>query len=112
MQLTPELKNVLEIAQKDSTSRPLKSNSKYKNWEYYKVKFEINGKMFEGLINIGLDSNNNKHFYEINKRRETDDISRTSLNSSSTSLFKYSIPSSDGTVNAQYMQNNEKIHKD
>ena len=108
MQLTPELKNVLEIAQKDSTSRPLKSNSKYKNWEYYKVKFEINGKMFEGLINIGLDSNNNKHFYEINKIRETDDISRTSLNSSSTSLFKYSIPSSDGTVNNQYMQNNEK----
>ncbi len=108
MQLTPELKNVLEIAQKDSTSRPLKSNSKYKNWEYYKVKFEINGKMFEGLINIGLDSNNNKHFYEINKIRETDDISRTSLNSSSTSLFEYSIPSSDSTVNNQYMQNNEK----
>ena len=108
MQLTPELKNVLEIAQKDSTSRPLKSNSKYKNWEYYKVKFEINGKMFEGLINIGLDSNNNKHFYEINKIRETDDISRTSLNSSSTSLFEYSIPSSDSTVNNQYMQNSEK----
>lgn len=108
MQLTPELKNVLEIAQKDSTSKPSKSDSKYKNWEYYKVKFEINGKMFEGLINIGLDSNNNKHFYEINKIREIDDISRTSLNGSSTSLLKYSIPSSDGTVNTQYMQNNEK----
>lgn len=39
MKLTPELKNVLEIAQKNSTLEPIKDNSKYQNWEYYKFDF-------------------------------------------------------------------------
>ncbi|MCI8654271.1 MAG: hypothetical protein HFJ48_00095 [Clostridia bacterium] len=67
MRLTPELKNVLKIANKDSTSLPTKDNSKYKSWEYYKFNFELDGKNFEGTINIGIDKNGNKHFYEINK---------------------------------------------
>lgn len=67
MKLTPELKNVLEIAQKDSISAPTKDTSKYQNWEYYKFNFELDGKNFEGTINIGIDKNGNKHFYEINK---------------------------------------------
>ena len=82
MQLTPELKNVLEIAQKDATSLPIKSNSKYQSWEYYKFNFELSGKKFNGIVNIGIDSNGNKHFYEINKIKEVDDISGTILNRS------------------------------
>lgn len=105
MQLTPELKNVLEIARFDGKGLPTKNNSKYKNWEYYKFDFELGGKMFEGTINIGIDSNQNKHFYEINKIREVADISGTSLNRSTTSLIKNSIPSNDNVVNNQYMQN-------
>lgn len=99
MQLTPELKNVLEIAQIDSTSVPTKDTSKYKNWEYYKFNFELDGKSFEGTINIGIDGNGNKHFYEINKIKEIDDISGKNLNRSSTSFIKDSIPSSSKDVN-------------
>ena len=74
MKLTPELKNALEIAQKVSQGTPSKSTSKFSNWEYYKFKFELSGKQFEGLINIGIDENGNKHFYEINKIHTTRNI--------------------------------------
>lgn len=104
MQLTPELKNVLEIAQKDSISLPIKSNSKYQNWEYYKFDFELSGKKFNGTVNIGIDSNGNKHFYEINKIKEVDDISGTSLNRSSTSLSNNSLPLPQKNVNSQPLQ--------
>lgn len=104
MQLTPELKNVLEIAQKDSVSLPIKNNSKYQSWEYYKFDFELSGKKFNGTVNIGIDSNGNKHFYEINKIKEVDDISGTSLNRSSTSLSNNSLPSTQKNVNSQPLQ--------
>lgn len=87
MKLTPELKNVLEIAQKVDSSLPSKENSKYSNWEYYKFDFNLNGENFEGLVNIGIDSNNNKHFYEVNNiKKRTDGISETSLNSPISSI--------------------------
>lgn len=109
MKLTPELKNVLEIAQKDSSSLPIKNNSKYRNWEYYNFNFELSGKKFNGTVNIGIDSNGNKHFYEINKIKEVDDISGTSLNRSSASLSNNSITPSQENVNTinKSMQNNE-----
>ena len=99
MKLTPELKNVLEIAQKTSDSAPIKDTSKYKSWEYYKFNFELSGKNFEGTINIGVDSNGNKHFYEINKIKELDDISGTSLNRSSNSSINSSIAPQNSDVN-------------
>ena len=99
MQLTPELKNVLEIAQIDSVSAPTKDTSKYRNWEYYKFKFELSGKKFEGTVNIGIDSDGNKHFYEINKIKEVDDISGKNLNRSSASSINNSIASGNKDVN-------------
>nr|DAL16307.1 MAG TPA_asm: Large polyvalent protein associated domain 38 [Caudoviricetes sp.] len=99
MQLTPELKNVLSIAQKESASLPTKDISKYSNWEYYKFKFELSGKSFEGTVNIGIDSNGNRHFYEINKIKEVSDISGTSLNRSDTSSIDNSIASTNENVN-------------
>ena len=110
MQLTPELKNVLEIAQIDSVSAPTKDTSKYRNWEYYKFKFELSGKKFEGTVNIGIDSDGNKHFYEINKIKEVDDISGKNLNRSSASSINNSIASGNKDVNttAKYsMQESE-----
>lgn len=95
MKLTPELKNVLKIAQKDNVSSPTKDTSKYQNWEYYKFKFELSGKKFEGTINVGIDSNGNKHFYEINKIKELDDISGTSLNRSSNSSINSITPTNE-----------------
>ena len=99
MQLTPELKNVLSIAQRESSALPTKDTSKYSNWEYYKFKFELSGKTFEGTVNIGIDSNGNRHFYEINKIKEVSDISGTSLNRSDTSSIDNSIASTNENVN-------------
>lgn len=102
MKLTPELRNVLEIAQKDTAALPSKDSSKYKSWEYYKFNFELSGKNFEGTVNIGIDSNGNKHFYEINKIKEVTDISGTSLNRSITSSITSSITPSKTDVNPKY----------
>lgn len=97
MQLTPELKNVLEVSEKVSEKTPVKENSKYSNWEYYKFNFSIDGNGFEGLINIGIDSNGNKHFYEINNIKETS-ILGTSLDNR-TGFYNNSIPSTNTDVN-------------
>ncbi len=74
MKLTPELQNVLKIAEKVSTGNPTKETTKFPNWEYYKFDFELGGENFEGLINIGIDKEGNKHFYEINKIHNTRNI--------------------------------------
>lgn len=105
MQLTPELKNVLQIAEKVSEGKPTKDNSKFPRWEYYKVNFEISGIPFEGIVNIGIDKDGNKQFYEINKIRITSHQSFSTVQSSNTNLIKDSIPSNNSTVNNQYMQN-------
>ncbi len=91
MKLTPELKNALNISEKVSAKSPIKSNSKYSNWEYYNFNFEINGNKFSGLINIGIDSNNNKHFYEINNIKRIG-VSETSLKESTNPSINNIIP--------------------
>ena len=80
MKLTPELKNVLKISTKVSSSAPTKANTKYSSWEYYDTIFELDGKTFTARINIGIDKNGNKHFYEINKIKKTSGILGTSPN--------------------------------
>lgn len=122
MKLTPELKNVLKIAQKDSMAAPTKATSKFPSWEYYKFNFELAGKNFEGTINIGVDKNGEKHFYEINK------IHTTSVSSVSTNKFsstdsiknsiapikddvnttKYSMQESENNAWQEYLNNNYK----
>lgn len=127
MQLTPELRNVLEIAQKDSISAPIKDTSKYQNWEYYKFNFELNGKNFEGTINIGIDKDGNKHFYEINKihftgissvsmnsQHKVDSINNSipSQNSDVNTTTKYSIQESENNSKIVKIKNGEAIHRD
>lgn len=114
MQLTPELKNVLEIAEKVSEGTPTKDTAKFPNWEYYKFRFEIDGKQFEGLINIGVDKEGNKHFYEINKIHTTSNSYVSTNKSSSTDSIKNSITSQSEDVNTttkysmQESENNSK----
>lgn len=106
MKLSTELNNILAVSEKVSEGLPTKDTSKFPNWEYYKVNFEIDGKTFEGLINIGVDKNGNKHFYDINKIRITSNSHISASKSSNTDFINYSIPPTDSTVNNQYMQNN------
>lgn len=99
MKLTPELKNVLEIAEKTSVSAPTKENSKYRSWEYYKFKFELDGKAFEGTINIGIDKNDNKHFYEINKIHSIPNSSVSTNKADTMNLYNKSIAPINNNVN-------------
>ena len=99
MRLTPELKNVLEISEKVGESSESKDNSKYKNWEYYRTIFKINNEMFEGLVNIGIDSKGNKHLYEVNNIKKTSGISETSPNRP-TGFSRNNIPQNEQKVNS------------
>ncbi len=112
MQLSTELKNVLEVAEKVNSALPTKDTSKFPNWEYYKVNFEIGGKNFEGLINIGIDKNRNKHFYEINKIHTTSNSHVSTSKSSSTDFINNSILPTKKDVNRNTqkysMQESEK----
>lgn len=100
MKLSTELKNVLEIAEKVDAGKPTKNTSKYPNWEYYKINFNINGKLFQGLINIGIDKNGNKHFYEINKIHTTSNSHVSASKFSSIDSINNSIAPSKDNVNA------------
>lgn len=80
MKLTPELKNILKISEKSHTGLPTKDTSKYDNWEYYKFNFRIGDQNFSGIVNIGIDSNGQKHFYEVNNIKKTSGISGISPN--------------------------------
>lgn len=107
MKLAPELKNILEIAQKVDSSLPSKDTSKFPNWEYYKFNFELSGVKFEGLVNIGIDKNGQKHFYEINKIHTTSNSYISTSKSSSMNFSKNSISTSKDNVNTtdnNYMQ--------
>lgn len=109
MKLSTELKNVLEIAEKIDESQPKKENAKYPNWEYYKVRFEINDRQFEAVLNIGVDNKGEKHFYELNKIKKVDDIlAQKSPNRSSTSINNSitNLKEDVNTINNNYMLNN------
>lgn len=81
MKLTPELKNVLEIAQYVDETPANKDNAKFSHYKYYTFDFELGGKMFTGNINIGVDNNGNNVFYEINKIHKRSNQLGTSLDS-------------------------------
>lgn len=96
MKLTPELKNVLEIAQYVDETPANKDNAKFSHYKYYTFDFELGGKMFTGNINIGVDNNGNNVFYEINKIHKRSNQLGTSLDSGVAS--NNSIPQSVNEV--------------
>ena len=99
MKLTPELRNALEISKKTQVALPSKETSKYKSWGYYKFNFKLDNQNFSGVINIGIDSQGNRHFYEINNIKKTSGISETSPNRP-TGFSVNNIPQSTQSVNS------------
>ena len=97
MKLTPELKNVLKIAKKIKSKMPVKENSKYDSWEYYKFNFKIANQNFSGIVNIGIDKKGQKHFYEVNNIKKTSGISDISPNRP-TGFSANTIPQSNKNV--------------
>lgn len=108
MKLTPELKNVLEIAQYVDETPANKDNAKFSHYKYYTFDFELGGKMFTGNINIGVDNNGNNVFYEINKIHKRSNQLGTSLDSgvASNNSIPQSVDEVKENIKKQESENN------
>jgi len=108
MKLTPELKNVLEIAQYVDETPANKDNAKFSHYKYYTFDFELGGKMFTGNINIGVDNNGNNVFYEINKIHKRSNQLGTSLDSgvASNNSIPQSLDEVKENIKKQESENN------
>lgn len=108
MKASTELDNILNISKykyskKDDGRHPFAKAG----WEYYETVFQVGNKTYTGLLNVANDGNK-KMLYDITNIKEMSSNNSIKTASSANPSLKYSIPSSDGTVNTQYMQNNEK----
>ena len=110
MKLTPELKNVLKIAKKIKSKMPVKENSKYDSWEYYKFNFKIANQNFSGIVNIGIDKKGQKHFYEVNNIKKTSGISDISPNRP-TGFSANTIPQSNKNVKSDNVSTKYSIQE-
>ena len=100
MKMSPELKNLLSVATKVGESDAGKSNSTYPKYEYYSADFEIDGQKFNGLINIGVDENGVKHFYDINKIHLINGISPNANRNIDKMYSSPTIPQGQSGVNS------------
>ncbi len=120
MKASTELDNLLKVSKYQYSS---KDDGRHKfaqdGWDYYKTNFEVNGIMFEGMINIAK-SGFKKTLYDVTKIKRISQNRSASDNSFSTSLTNSNniIPSSNKNVNTtkysmQKVENNAiKINKD
>lgn len=108
MKASTELNNLLNISQyKYSKPDDGRHSFAQNGWEYYETIFQVGNKTYSGLLNIANDGNK-KMLYDITNIKEMNsNISMKTESSANSSLSNYTIPSTDGTVNNQYMQNNE-----
>ena len=112
MKASTELDNLLRVAEYAYSAEDTKNHSGASlGWDYYRVQFMLNGRKFEGLINIA-NGENSRIFYDITKVREVPAINRepdTSLvRSSSISpepLYDTSVTQNTPDVNTSISEN-------
>lgn len=116
MKASTELDNIIQISEY-RYSRPDDGRHKIAKdgWDYYKTVFEVNGKKFEGLINIAK-SGNKKTLYDITKIKELVEPYSTSDKSfsvSSTNSNNSITPTEAevNTTNSNYTQESKKYSK-
>ena len=82
-----------------------KPDSRYRNYEYYSVDFELGDKMFNGTIYVGVDENGGKHFYDINKIHTVDGIAQPQIQEARiqyrNGVSDVNIPQNQAAVNTQ-----------
>ena len=73
MRAAAELHNLLEYSTYDHWAPDTKNHKEATlGFDYYKTVFAVNGKIFEGLVNVA-NSENGRVFYDITKIREVPD---------------------------------------
>ncbi len=67
----------IKILKKIKSEKDKKNYSFAKNgWEYYETIFKINNEYFRGIINIGINNNNNRTLYDITSIKKTPAIGK------------------------------------
>ncbi len=117
MKASTELDNIIKISEY-KYSRPDDGRHKIAKdgWDYYKTVFEVDGKKFEGLVNIAK-SGNKKTLYDITKIKELAEPYSTSDKSFSVSSTNSnnSITSTEAevnTTNSNSTQENKKYSQE
>lgn len=73
MKASTELDNLMEAAEYAYSAKDTKSHPEASlGWDYYTVRFALDGQEFEGLINIA-NGENSRQFYDMTKIREVPD---------------------------------------
>ena len=112
MRASTELDNLMEAAEYSYSSKDTKNHPEATNgWDYYTVRFVLDGRAFEGLINIA-NGESRRQFYDMTKIREVPAISvepDTSLVRSSPAFRNLSsnstVPQSTDGVNTSISEN-------
>ena len=119
MKASAELNNLLETAEYVGSANDNKNHSEaLLGFDYYKTKFVVDGKTFEGIINIAT-SENGRVLYDINNIREVSDYGKPATRmAQSTSvltagdLSENSVASDPQNVNAESRAAIEKLSSD
>ena len=73
MRVSTELNNLIQVGEYTHWAPNEKNvNPEYKHYEYYDVEFILDGKHFQGEINIGVEESGIGRFYDITNVKEKD----------------------------------------
>ena len=67
MKAMTELDNIIKASVFVDSEKATKDSAKYPEYEYYGFNFKLSGQWFNGILNIGLEGDGQRHLYEINK---------------------------------------------
>ena len=115
MRLTPEIENMITISETLDTNIPDSGKHPWVNsWDYYKARFAIGDKVFEGVLNIAnTNTGEGKILYDINKIKEVDHRGYSNVSDAdthlSTSFVNSNIPNSAENVNSKSVENEKNF---
>lgn len=111
MRLTPEIENMISVSETLETNIP--DNGKHTwadSWDYYRARFAIGDKIFEGVLNIAnTNTGEGKILYDINKIKEVRSNGYGNVSDTDThlrtSFVNSNIPNSAENVNSKSVEN-------
>ena len=114
MRLTPEIENMISVSETLETNIP--DNGKHTwadSWDYYRARFAIGDKIFEGVLNIAnTNTGEGKILYDINKIKEVRSNGYGNVSDTDThlrtSFVNSNIPNSAENVNSKCEKNIKK----
>nr|DAF34700.1 MAG TPA: PolyVal ADP-Ribosyltransferase [Bacteriophage sp.] len=118
MRLTPEIENMISVSETLETNIP--DNGKHTwadSWDYYRARFAIGDKIFEGVLNIAnTNTGEGKILYDINKIKEVRSNGYGNVSDTDThlrtSFVNSNIPNPATNVNSKSQKNKKRFALD